>query len=600
MNDQIVHTIKYCNAMERMKQDWFIMISEFIDNSIANFERYNKDQSAKIVLDIIFNNEEKSFTFIDNCFGMNQFPYEDANESKEKEIEKKEDLLKCFDFFVTNPRSGKRKYGYGMKSAIYWIGKSWEVWTYVKNLNEFAKVSSSIKNSVVDDIHPQLNVKWFNKQNSNFKMQGTKIKVWDFSATQNSRFPEKNYFNTKYSKELDRQNYLIMVLASRYKIYLENNLEINFKYIDNEGKTPVKYRLDKTNFNDFIFNFEDFNFGYENINDLKEWKKYVAKHCTGGEFELNSQIQQLKTPMIGYFTESGDEIENSIFFDLLLAKKPIRFKFQRGEEGYDGTYKIISIELGLISFGSSIQKSFVSFQDSNGTSHFLNDIEITTRPIDQSKIPSGRGGAAYRRVAQVYLEQGYIEVDPNKRGFDRTEITKISRWVNKIVEVTKLVEVSKILTNMTNALRPSSKKKSKSNQNLSKKVVNALKVILENNTNTKIVETNNSLLLYEENETKPYKEIQFSSQDAFIKQESGIDSIEVFENYISEQFPKLNPLQHTRIAMIFWKFTDELAKELRVLHDNKQLDINNLKQLIYDVLNKNLSKKSFRRKQENE
>ena len=603
--EQIVHTVNYCEKFEKDDSDYYIMLSEFIDNSIANFYR-NKDKihtNSKILLKIIIDSSNYKIIFEDNCFGMNSYPFSEGDEIGERMITNREDIIKCFDFFPTPMRKGIRKYGFGMKSAIYWIGKTWKIQTYVESLNEFCEITSTIKN--INTIHPQIFDEWKKPEESLYKNIGTRIEIKDLSAIQKERFPKSSWLWEKFenSKDQKRKNYLIYILANKYKFYIKENLEICFEFLGNNSNK--KFILDKQNLNKFIFEFENFSQGYENEKKHTNWYNYIVESFEGNEEDLIVSVNDLSSPLVGYKGHNMETIESSVFYNLLKDKKQIKKSFYCRDKGFDGKLKNIRIDLGLISYASIKNNKYITFQEFHGISHFLNNIEITTRPHKHIAITgSGRGGPAYRVVAEVFLEEGYIEPDPNKKGFNPAKLGIITKWVKEIISTTKLIDISQILTNMNRNVIPSLKQKQK--QKIKKKEKEFfIRDVLEkisNNSDREFKYNSNdkTITSYDKFTNEPKGTVSLvKNQEEFIFEDQKAEMQEEYinvDNYISETFNELNEKKLKMLLMIFYGLITSIKKELESVITNDILEIDEIHKIINVAVNKQISKAKIRKK----
>lgn len=100
-------------------------ISEFIDNSISSFEN-NKDNSNLTKtrnIYILYFQDEKKYWIIDNAFGIDDL----------------QDAMKIYNYTFNKTNTSKNQYGYGMKSAIFYLGRWGTIYTKCPNKDYYEK-----------------------------------------------------------------------------------------------------------------------------------------------------------------------------------------------------------------------------------------------------------------------------------------------------------------------------------------------------------------------------------------------------------------------------------------------------------------------------
>lgn len=114
-------------ALRRYKDDKDLTInfaiSEFIDNSISNFEQECIGTPKQLSIKIIYFCDEKKYWIIDNANGINDL----------------KNAMKIFKNTFLKSNSSKNQYGYGMKSAIFFLGKWGTIFTKCPYKDQFEK-----------------------------------------------------------------------------------------------------------------------------------------------------------------------------------------------------------------------------------------------------------------------------------------------------------------------------------------------------------------------------------------------------------------------------------------------------------------------------
>ena len=444
----------YVRQLEKFNSNWIFMISEFIDNAIANHKKLKIKNDIRIEIEFNVdkkNKENSYFIFRDYCGGMNSYPCNnDEGLPDERPILKKEHIKNCFNFYQTSEREGLNKYGVGMKAAIYWIGRSWEVSTYVKNLDLFCKTSWSKENLNTRDKEIELNQQWSDKVNLDYKTHGTKIKVYDFSNRQANRFLKNHWFLDEYNKKEnpDKKTYIIFLIAEKYKFYFKKNLKIKFITKLNNEITNKKV-LDKTNIRRFVFQYEDFREGYSRF--VNNWKHHLEEFMFKNDQKI---LKNKNNHIIGYSNTKenpNDQVKESVFYDLLMKQKQLKKTFWMKHDNKD-----IKIILGLLSNqhgrikGFTKKNKFFSLDETSGVSFFVNEVSILIRSYNHVSLKKTqtRGGRRNRLVAEIFLEDGYIQPDPNKQTFEREKILFLKERVESLINQTGLESISQTLLNM--------------------------------------------------------------------------------------------------------------------------------------------------------
>ena len=487
--NQEIFSSNWLDSMEQEPLLFHQVLSEFIDNSITNFNK-NKEKNTKkkIKIDIEINLAKDYFKFRDNCFGMNYCPVPNSSPPIQGKVEKSDDIDNCFSFFPTTPREGQNKYGYGMKFALYWIGKDWKVTTNIKNLKKTFVINASLSKALINkDQHVKMFI--LEKENlNNQKLYGTEIKIWGFSELQKARLPSLNNLSIKYVKGRERKNYLIFLLAERYKLYLKKYLEIRFFFVSEDEENTIDFTLSKKTLSKFIFKYESLPINYYYY-DNKSWEEGLR----GTIDKIFSNLKEKCSENILEFNNVNfsKRIEPTVFFDKLFNRELVKESFYFKDIGYDGKQKKIKIDLGLISFAQTIENKFITFQAFQGTSFFINKIGITSRPFDHSRsTEKGAGGAFFRVVAEVFLPKDYVEPNKNKISFDNAKKKFILDKINTLRKSTKIEDIAHILTQITKRTKKDSYRNSNVVKPLeSKGIIETLNYVAPKNQSVKEGET---------------------------------------------------------------------------------------------------------------
>lgn len=99
-----------------------LAISEFIDNSIENFE-LNPSNSNSLEIDIYYFKDTSKYWIIDNANGIDGL----------------QKAMQLFKNTYAKSSTSKNQYGYGMKSGIFYIGANGKIYTKLEN-EEYAKI----------------------------------------------------------------------------------------------------------------------------------------------------------------------------------------------------------------------------------------------------------------------------------------------------------------------------------------------------------------------------------------------------------------------------------------------------------------------------
>ena len=114
-------------ALRRYKDDKDLTInfaiSEFIDNSISNFEQECIGTLKQLSIKIIYFCDEKKYWIIDNANGIDDLS----------------NAMKIFKNTFLKSNTSKNQYGYGMKSAIFFLGKWGTIFTKCPSKDHFEK-----------------------------------------------------------------------------------------------------------------------------------------------------------------------------------------------------------------------------------------------------------------------------------------------------------------------------------------------------------------------------------------------------------------------------------------------------------------------------
>lgn len=143
-----------------------IALSELIDNSISSWIDGGKNK--KLEIEIKYFEDKKIYEIIDNAYGFFS----------------KEHLIKSMHFFSVpkGSENSMNNYGFGMKSAIFWIGENAKIYTKRNNGDEFVGeylIEDKSDNAPVSVFVNDSNIDGSLKSNMENYSHGTKIQIND-------------------------------------------------------------------------------------------------------------------------------------------------------------------------------------------------------------------------------------------------------------------------------------------------------------------------------------------------------------------------------------------------------------------------------------
>ncbi|WP_342268474.1 ATP-binding protein [Spiroplasma endosymbiont of Aspidapion aeneum] len=308
-------TYKDYTSLRNVNTKHFLMLAELIDNSISSFENHYGDEwpeKLKIDIEIDFNGDietihdykvvsNASIKVTDNAFGMNESELIEAiklNRVNNKNISLKKSLMNV--------------HGRGLKQCAFFFGLDLTVSTY-NGTDEplIVKIKSSEQETLENPITIYPN-------HSGSSKRGTTILI------------EKIHNDKILSQQTIKQ--IIDTLSFRYIKYLiEENIEINFRYLHNESEIYRKFEvpIEPKQHVVGIFSKSELNRqNYDNfVNEANEnFKKRILKE---GD-KINSSTSRIVFDKIKDLLKKSFD-ENQIVFDFGISVnidgKPLDFNF---------------------------------------------------------------------------------------------------------------------------------------------------------------------------------------------------------------------------------------------------------------------------------
>ena len=292
--------------MKNWDADTYVMLSEFIDNSVAKFEQ---DEKGKLKIKIWKDYDKKIFYYEDNAGGISHFP-SDTKQGKTK-LTNSEQIQQIFTFFNSKASKGKNKYHVGMKQAMYFFGNTCMLESYFPNIKKSYEISASIAGETNQKGDVELIIK-----ESKFKSKGIKISITDFDEEQEFRFFDNNAFNDNLKWSLQEiSNNILPLIAEKYKFIFYNikGMQIEFG-CTLKGKKYSKILTEKS-IPQYCIEFEEF-----------KNKKYKKNHIETINNIIDNNIRiknAINSISKNYLIEGQKNIKEKLFLNKLLKKEPM-------------------------------------------------------------------------------------------------------------------------------------------------------------------------------------------------------------------------------------------------------------------------------------
>ncbi|MGH1411785.1 MAG: ATP-binding protein [Mycoplasma sp.] len=428
---------KYWRAQSKTTNPHWLMLSEFIDNSIKSAEDHN---FSDLKIKITFNEQKRTFEYEDNAFGI---------EKSFKEMLSIEENKHGWD----GNESSLSKHGYGVKSALAYYGWNWIIETKNNNGKE-SRIEIDLNDEKTSMTKNETN------QNKIKKTRGT------YFLVSNVFFNEKdiNRFNTftenadniyqsifnryeRYIKIKNNENEYIKLLNLNKKI----DAEIELYYYDRNGKDRrINYNILET-----ITDFNPIKLErVEKIQQLLFENKLISDEINN--HNLLDEFEKNKEKIVNYIEENQEKIcksnsgkfkPNGIYKKLLDVLKKSDNKYFLGKNltgkvfDNEGNEIEFSYDVGIMTTDSSyyikkldnkqtykVNTGFNISQDNRYIYHGPNEDGKTKKPeqkirpkflYDELKSWGSGSGISFgqRIFGTIYLQNNFFKPQLNKFDF---------------------------------------------------------------------------------------------------------------------------------------------------------------------------------------
>jgi hypothetical protein len=397
----------------------FLMLCEFIDNSISSFIKikggYQDLSECKLKITLDYRNSKNKVLIIED--NANGFDRDTMN-----------DCFKIGHSKNKKPDSDLNAFGIGMKQAGFYLGKKVEI-TSIDHKNN-SRISTELdvkKHNLYDEVEINVNeekdVNFFQCFDDEKFSTGTSLKI---------SYLRRSQLIPRVVEEKIR-----VALQSRYYIFLKNNLDMTIRLIINKTEEPK------------LFKIEPKRMQYENIDTLV--KTDMAK-----------PLAEIKNDVIKLIDSTYDKISNkdNIVRDslksLIVNHKDFKWDFKK--EIIDGVF--VSGEIGWLknpgrkrnedyplvrSYGFNLYQSgraIYSFPSPLSNDNDNQHVGTYRAGLFESELS---GGSGYERRWVGYLDMTdlinvkdeendfkYLKPDSNKRGLTWIDETAKQNFTNSL------------------------------------------------------------------------------------------------------------------------------------------------------------------------
>ena len=296
MAKKLVATYDSIRAFYNEKSNYWLALSEFIDNSVSSYKNGNSDNpidGLRIDIDIDYSdNKNKKITITDNANGMDKDRLEDAMQPNDTEGKGIGDY---------------NQYGIGMKLGVFWFGKDGFFYTKKKDEKtyfiDFKTTTKKLSEAVeVEAIETNENI--FSDFGS-----GTKIIISNI-------YKNRKINITELKKIKD-------ALGWRYSRLIQEGLKIHLSYNIGDERS-------KKNEDCFIKQFENIPFNFNKFLVYKKEKKneILLDKIIKIKAAIQKEIIELKEiESMGDQSKRKDRLKiyfNTIYFDSKYANSRIK------------------------------------------------------------------------------------------------------------------------------------------------------------------------------------------------------------------------------------------------------------------------------------
>lgn len=356
------------NMTHFMSEDYTIplLLSEFIDNSIASWENtVSKDISGLSIKITFYKTETQygentrtkySIKILDNAGGMTEEVAKKSTEMYDKQDKEENDL---------------NQHGIGMKSACSWFGKDYEFYTkskYEEKTNIIIWKSSDKK---PNDRLAYL----FGKKEKDYNEIPTETGTAIFIES-----VREDAFILSNSNYSNMSKFIKTFLGWKYKYYLEKGLEIIIKY---EYSGDANYIETEDN----ILNIKPFQIDFWKKEDFL--KNLEKKNKNNPNFNIKEIEEELISRIKEIMNKTTPGSEKWEICEKILSNKEVKINVKR--DFNLGKMKTLEItNLGIISPDNKYKTKY-SLKNICGLSTFHHERGIDIGPVDDKaftgKIP---------------------------------------------------------------------------------------------------------------------------------------------------------------------------------------------------------------------
>ncbi|MCF0218121.1 MAG: ATP-binding protein [Malacoplasma sp.] len=264
-------TYDVLKGYKNQKTNRWLALSEFIDNSISSYKKWNNDSVNGLKISILLDNrkeQNKKIVVTDNAGGMDE-----------------EELTNALQPYNTKGKNNTQynQYGVGMKLAIFWYGQDCVIYTKQRDNNEFYV---ELKTSDKDESERVSVTSYYSGKNKiNNSLSGTRIEI-------------HNVYEKTFIDDETKIEKIVEILGWRYKKLLKSEnkdgMEIVFKPLNADSNSETK---------EFVVvpsEIQTFN--------LKNFEKYYFKKDYFDKKTFQKRLKEDVEELILKADESGNQI----------------------------------------------------------------------------------------------------------------------------------------------------------------------------------------------------------------------------------------------------------------------------------------------------